>query len=191
MGAAPMDGREGTGIALCRASSASHLWGWKVVSPSWCVKRGFLPGAKHAAPQHRNPSTLSCSWGHCGPWGHNSSALGSSTAQGHQRPSHSSHPHGHFGISPQPHRLSHSVRDSSACGFQEKGYKNSLQDYVFLEHLHKAWGQIKKPSTSIIQNIVAVQDTINAAFIQIPTAWDCGHVNGKNIYEKEWELCAT
>lgn len=139
----------------------------------------------------QKPQHLVLLLGHCGPWGDNSSALGSSTAQGHQRPSHGSHPHGTLGY--HPSRTGSATASGIAwhIGFQEKGYKNSWQAYVFLEYLHKAWDQIKKPSISIIQNIVAVQDTINAAFIQIPTAWDCGHLNGENIYEKEWELCAT
>lgn len=37
---------------------------------------------------------------------------------------------------------------------------------IYIKHVAK----VKKPSTSVIQNIVVVQETINAAFIQIPTA---------------------
>lgn len=48
---------------------------------------------------------------------------------------------------------------------------------IYIKHVAKA----RKRSTSVIQNIVVGQDTINAAFIQTLTAWDCRHLNGENI----------
>lgn len=50
---------------------------------------------------------------------------------------------------------------------------------IYTKHVVK----VKKPSTSIIQNIVAVQDSINAAFIQIPSeivgTWMVKYLRGR------------
>lgn len=61
-------------------------------------------------------------------------------------------------------------RGNVAYGFQgEKGTKIHCKLMFYWSIYTKHVVKVKKPSTSIIQNIVAVQDSINAAFIQIPS----------------------